>query len=157
MPCFIGHYRFHCSCNISMTQCKTAVTPLLTHWSYCSLALSHRYSHVPRSNSMWMLKASLFIYKKNFYWNNFMYIVNTHSLCKISIQTDNENYLFKILYRQWDIFKILFCSQSRINPSCLRHEKFLAKWASPKPSHGLSLGAPFYQHRLPLISVWIFY
>ena len=26
-----------------MTQCKTAVTPLLTHWSYCSLALSHQY------------------------------------------------------------------------------------------------------------------
>ena len=28
---------------ISMAWCKTAVTPLLTHWSYCSLALSHRY------------------------------------------------------------------------------------------------------------------
>ena len=25
----------------SMAQCKTAVTPLLTHWSYWSLALSH--------------------------------------------------------------------------------------------------------------------
>ena len=29
--------------NISMAQCNTAVTPLLTHWSYCSLALRHRY------------------------------------------------------------------------------------------------------------------
>ena len=28
---------------ISMAQCKTAVTPLLTHWSYYSLALSPRY------------------------------------------------------------------------------------------------------------------
>ena len=28
---------------ISMAKCKTAVTPLLTHWSYCSLALSHRF------------------------------------------------------------------------------------------------------------------
>ena len=28
---------------ISMALCKTAATPLLTHWSYCSLALSHRY------------------------------------------------------------------------------------------------------------------
>ena len=26
---------------ISMAQCKTAVTPFLTHWSYCSFALSH--------------------------------------------------------------------------------------------------------------------
>ena len=25
-----------------MAKCKTAVVPLLTHWSYCSLALSHR-------------------------------------------------------------------------------------------------------------------
>ena len=28
---------------ISMAWCNTAVTPFLTHWSYCSLALSHRY------------------------------------------------------------------------------------------------------------------
>ena len=27
---------------ISMAQCKTAVNPLLRHWGYCSLALSHR-------------------------------------------------------------------------------------------------------------------
>ena len=27
---------------ILMAQCKTAVTPLLMHWSYCSLALSHQ-------------------------------------------------------------------------------------------------------------------
>ena len=26
---------------VSMAKCKTAVTPLLTHWSYCSLAPSH--------------------------------------------------------------------------------------------------------------------
>ena len=28
---------------IAMAKCKTAVTPLLMQWSYCSLALSHRY------------------------------------------------------------------------------------------------------------------
>ena len=28
---------------ILMAQCKTAVSPLLTHWRYCSLALSHQY------------------------------------------------------------------------------------------------------------------
>ena len=43
---------------ISMSQCKTAVTPLLTHWSYCSLALSLRYEiHV---NYIWTL--CIFIY-----------------------------------------------------------------------------------------------
>ena len=30
---------------VLMAQCQTAVTPLLTHLSYCSLALSHRSSH----------------------------------------------------------------------------------------------------------------
>ena len=30
--------------NISMAQCKTEVTPLLMHWSYCSLALSRGYT-----------------------------------------------------------------------------------------------------------------
>ena len=29
--------------NTLMAKCKAAVTPLLTHWSYCSLPLSHRY------------------------------------------------------------------------------------------------------------------
>ena len=32
--------------DLLMAQPKTAVTPLLTHWSYCSLALSHRYMHM---------------------------------------------------------------------------------------------------------------
>ena len=34
----------------SMASCKTAVTPLLTHWSYCNLALSHRHD-------IWILKS----------------------------------------------------------------------------------------------------
>ena len=41
---FVGHKvstSHPTSC--SMALCKTAVTPLLAHWSYCSLALSHRY------------------------------------------------------------------------------------------------------------------
>ena len=41
-------YQYH----ISMAKCKTAVTPLLTHWSYCSLALSHRY-HVEEMTRPW--------------------------------------------------------------------------------------------------------
>ena len=27
-----------------MVQCETALSPLITHWSYCNLTLSHRYS-----------------------------------------------------------------------------------------------------------------
>ena len=42
--CFFccGYMLDHLPCRlISLTSHKTAVTPLLTHWSYCSLALSH--------------------------------------------------------------------------------------------------------------------
>ena len=35
--------QFICVTPISMAWSKTTITPLLTHWSYCSLALSHRY------------------------------------------------------------------------------------------------------------------
>ena len=47
--CYYSTVLYWCIVNvyftyISMAQCKTVVTPLLTHWSYCSLALSHRYT-----------------------------------------------------------------------------------------------------------------
>ena len=42
---------FCCGQIISMAYCKTTVTPLLTHWSYCSLTLSHRYVSVASSNA----------------------------------------------------------------------------------------------------------
>ena len=37
-----GHW-FTVNQRCKMAYLKTAVTPLLTHWSYCSLALSHQY------------------------------------------------------------------------------------------------------------------
>ena len=33
--------------NTTMPQYKTAVTPVLMHWSYCSLARSHRFINLP--------------------------------------------------------------------------------------------------------------
>ena len=41
---------------ISMAQYKTAENPLLTHWSYCSLALSHRYINGTNINLAWVLQ-----------------------------------------------------------------------------------------------------
>ena len=42
-----------------LAQCKTAVTPVLRHWSYCSFALSHRHMfnhhltcHLPITSQM---------------------------------------------------------------------------------------------------------
>ena len=35
------HFPTHGKRCIDMDQCKTAATPLLTHWSYCSLSLGH--------------------------------------------------------------------------------------------------------------------
>ena len=39
-------YVFYLFLYIRMAYCKTTVTPFVTHWGYCSLALSHRYSAV---------------------------------------------------------------------------------------------------------------
>ena len=41
---------------ISMAWCKTVVSPLLTHWRYCSLALNHRYDVIggKRNINWWM-------------------------------------------------------------------------------------------------------
>ena len=39
---FLGH---NCPLNISMAWSKKDVTPLLTHWSYVFLALTHRYDY----------------------------------------------------------------------------------------------------------------
>ena len=47
----VGVLHLRCWLTIILTtQRKTAVTPLLTHWSYSSLALSHRYAvfYLPR-------------------------------------------------------------------------------------------------------------
>ena len=38
---------------ILMAECKTAVTPMLIHWSYCSIALSHGYIYVPIDKLLW--------------------------------------------------------------------------------------------------------
>ena len=42
------HHSLHI---ISMAQSKTPVTPFLMHWSYCSLALSHRHNHIQQNFS----------------------------------------------------------------------------------------------------------
>ena len=42
-----------------MAWCKSAVTPLLTHWSYCSLQLSHWYDTLIRNKpSFWRIDPS---------------------------------------------------------------------------------------------------
>ena len=38
---YVIHSRYS---HIPMAQCKTAVTPLQEHWSYCSSAMSHRFN-----------------------------------------------------------------------------------------------------------------
>ena len=47
--------------DISMAQCKTAVTPLLTQWSYCSLVLSPQLWNIPAHLGIDMLQLTSFI------------------------------------------------------------------------------------------------
>ena len=53
---------------IPMVKCTTAVTQLLTHWSYCSLALSHRYMiGLCRHCTLCTISEQLFINKTGCY------------------------------------------------------------------------------------------
>ena len=61
---------------ISMAWRKTAVTPLLTHWTYCTLALSYRY-RVP-SPGQWPLENGyyfhwLWVHSALQFWLSFSY------------------------------------------------------------------------------------
>ena len=47
-----------------LAQCKTAVSPLLMHWRYCSLALSHQCSVKRVSWSCWHHHCSMGSYQK---------------------------------------------------------------------------------------------
>ena len=40
-------------CYISMGQCKKYVTPLLMHWSYVFLALTHRFDRITTGSGSW--------------------------------------------------------------------------------------------------------
>ena len=49
-----------CLClSVSMAWCKTAASPLLSHWRYCNLALSHRYGRY-RQMSTFKLRFRLY-------------------------------------------------------------------------------------------------
>ena len=65
---------------ILMALCKTAVTPLLLHWSYCSLALSHRYMHIciwdeQNIHEMFTLHAYMCL------WQQIKYQWNVYNIC----------------------------------------------------------------------------
>ena len=74
---------------ISMAYRKTAVTPLITHWSYCSLALSHRFKAKPREMQPCKHTTQ---YKRNYYvkttfWDN-DYVFITLCVCCEGIHED---------------------------------------------------------------------
>ena len=66
-----------------MTQCKTAVTPLITHWSYCSLTLSHLYvlallnARTPTERAITKSGTHIQLAKWDFciFWSNFPFLL----------------------------------------------------------------------------------
>ena len=85
---------------ISMVQCKNAVTPLLTHWSYCSLALSHWVSLSCTNSLIWdvlvvhswestVLQSALVIYNYMLQWAS-----NKNMTFMLSINTCMMKYIY---------------------------------------------------------------
>ena len=89
---------------ILMAQRKTAVTPLQTHWSYCSLALSHRYRSVPYVLMLWFLHSAdivlpLYIYSC---WVSPTYISHSYSRSRLNGNTTRCCDHHSLLAIHWD-------------------------------------------------------
>ena len=62
----------------SLVKCKVAVSPLLTHWRYCSLALSHRNNIIHQK--IWWNEIS---YSSVYLWHRFLLhdlLISSHSM-----------------------------------------------------------------------------
>ena len=74
---------------VSMTKYMTAVNPLLTHWSYCSFALSHRYDGL----KSWLLIGYFLTKNLQHEWLKSLYLlmyiivrINKHNLTNVIIR-----------------------------------------------------------------------
>ena len=68
---------------MSMAQYKTAVTPLLMRWSYCSLALSHRYACTSCNCGRRILTNAICLHRKHIiikFHQSTSYIDNRHQV-----------------------------------------------------------------------------
>ena len=77
-----------------MAKCKTAVSPLLMHWRYCSLALNHRYiQHIDRKSIYQLLNSQ----KTSISHGLFMMINNLYSVMGIFLWVRNlfNSFIFK--------------------------------------------------------------
>ena len=75
------------------TKNKNSVTPLLTHWSYVFLTLTHRYTLAWNRHQLTkvMLTRQRLVSKKNIKW---------HILCAIITQRHEHHYIY-FLERKW--------------------------------------------------------
>ena len=61
----VSNYQCHINQEpISMAQCQTAVSPLVMHWRYCSLALSCQSEPGIMKNTQWNLQKSIIVWRK---------------------------------------------------------------------------------------------
>ena len=73
-----------------LVECKTAVTPVRQQWSYCSLALSHRYMQSKSRNAGLLCMQRTFVMSRSFPINcsqTWTLIHNMFEECTIEIST----------------------------------------------------------------------
>ena len=96
-----------------MVLCKTAVTSLLTHWSYCSLALFHHYM-VSTHEIGYMVTLLYIVLVMDSYitmsdcqltmWADDMYSFKLHwpLACRIYFRKYKITFAFSIIFQHWD-------------------------------------------------------
>ena len=122
---------------ISMPYSKTAVTPLLMHWSYCSLALSHQYAELLRKNKFRLDTFLIFF----FFWYLLFWSI---SICRVSVFPAPLNSLWP---PPW-----VSLSRSRHGTSLACHET-ASLWTTvslwPTPADGEFSGGTMSKWHLP--------
>ena len=109
----------------SMAWCTAAITPLLTHWIYCSLALSHRHLAHQQTRAHYKI------------WHNSFQSLYGHQWFRVSFCRTNI-----INLTEWRNFMRPF-STKRHNMSILLHVHIVAWWHrnTQAPSSSLALCA----------------
>ena len=85
--------------SISIALCKTAVTTLLTHWSYCSPALSHRYliSGYQNNGRFWRKAVASCRSASTYQWVGYLFPQTSRrpGFCALPTRIEEVNFYFK--------------------------------------------------------------
>ena len=148
-----------------MAKCNNAVTPLLTHWSYCSLALSHRY-HVEEMTRPWGATINL---RRTIGWILLFQEINSTAAAiavispySAEFNLGNMKYIAFLSILKTEMFRVLLPLWNKPRLSCIFNTMVVdgmamqRAWASvTRPLCPSQIGIFRLQHQRTILLTWI--